>query len=316
MPVDIASMVYDYIAYDWGLKGRLTSKKCQLLSQGIVKVRNQYKNPDRVKYTSEVERRAYLAAFAPRYAYLLHELLTQAEASHSKEVLDFLERWRGKKELVICLLGGGPACELFGLVDWLYGHDIKPRTLHVVFVDKEVTWRSFHSYLFSVMMRQHFGKTRAIPYYEDIEIPVFTKKRTSRESVLYSYRHLTKLAEVHLVSMVNCLSEMANHRGVASHLRFLLRHSWNDVIALCADSSAKKVRPRINWVADFFASTALSNSSVFDGELKLDGTQWLKRGPLTGQIFGKNTSPKWETTVKRWAYAYLIRSADNGNIWS
>ena len=127
MPQDIAESVYCYLARDWGLaKDELTETKCEQLRTSIPQLRLAYHGNRAIAYHKPTVRRAYLAAFAPRYAYVLYRSLQKVRA----RALEVLRPWH-RKEGVMCMLGGGPACEIFGLLDWLYQHDIEPPYLRV-----------------------------------------------------------------------------------------------------------------------------------------------------------------------------------------
>src|SRR5262245_61584024 len=73
---DLSEEVYRYLARDWGLKDdALTDKKCAQLTQAIPNLRTSYHHNRKIPYQNPLTRRAYLAAFAPRYAYVLHNCL-------------------------------------------------------------------------------------------------------------------------------------------------------------------------------------------------------------------------------------------------
>src|SRR5436190_798424 len=116
MPYDIAPDIYRYLALDWGLqKDELTPAKCGQLTREIPELRKAYWSEHGISYHKSITRRAYLAAFGPRYAYVLYKALNRRRAA----AISTLQAWH-KSEGVVCLMGGGPACELFGLLDWLY----------------------------------------------------------------------------------------------------------------------------------------------------------------------------------------------------
>jgi hypothetical protein len=187
---DISEDVYRYLARDWGLKDdALTDTKCAQLRNEIPRLRTAYHHNRRVTYNRPLTRRAYLAAFAPRYAYILHSCL-RAVGNAAREILS---PWN-KKEGVMCLLGGGPACEVYGLMQWLYRWAIRPRYLHVIVVDREKHWRSFHNFLFSDLCSRHFRKTMIVPSYESVEFPVPRGENFDRTLANYGFAQPSILA--------------------------------------------------------------------------------------------------------------------------
>jgi len=298
MPHDIAESIYCYLARDWGLaRDALTPGKCQQLTQQVSILRNSYNGNKPIPYHKPLTRRAYLAAFVPRYAYILYACLNKIK-THAKQVL---EPWH-RREGVVCLLGGGPACEVFGLLDWLYENGIEPRYLRLILLDREGYWRSFHSYLFSELVSKHFRKTMVIPSYETIDFPVPRGARFDRRTVSYQYAQTSLLAEAKLLSVVNCLSEIEDFRGFLCHLHFLTHLAWESQLIVCADSNAKKRRPRISWVERFFDQDARLRSRKLLKDTLSIKCNWLQMGTTSARIFRTNRSPVWRNEVKRWVY--------------
>jgi len=302
MPHDVAESVYCYLARDWGLaKDELTVSKCEQLQTSIPDLRLAYQKNRAIAYHKPSVRRAYLAAFAPRYSYVLYRCLQKVRA----RALDVLQPWH-RKEGVMCMLGGGPACEIFGLLDWLYQNGIEPRYLHLVIMDREGYWRSFHSYLFSELVSQHFRKTMVIPSYESVDFPIPTGVNFDRSLVNYSYAHASLLGEARLISIINCLSEISDHRGFKCHLRFLTQIAWEPQLVVCADSNAKKRRPRMSWLAESFdGNPKLKSTELFEGTISMK-FRWLERGQTSQRIFRKGKAPTWQSEIQRWAYIRQI----------
>ncbi len=298
MPIDIAKDVYRYLARDWGLKdASLTDKKCAQLKDGISDLRLRYHKNREIPYHDPLVRRTYLATFAPRYAYTLYHSLSKV-ANEAKQVLGCWD----KGEAVMCMLGGGPACELYGLLDWLYENGIEPRYLHVVLCDRQAYWRTFHSFLFADLLAARFKKTLVVPTYEAVDFPVPSGKKFNRQSVNYGFGQSAMLAEAKLITIVNCLSELPDHRGFECHLRYLTRLAWSDQLVVCADSNAKKRRPRMSWLkAHFDDANNFESKELFCGSEMMDATNWLKKDATTQKIFDSR-SPKWESSMKRWVY--------------
>jgi hypothetical protein len=297
MPFDIAQDVYRYLARDWGLQDeKLTDKKCQLLKKYISLLRVKYQKNRKIPYHKAVVRRTYLATFAPRYAYTLYHCLSKTPLE-AKQVLD---SWHNK-DAVMCMLGGGPACELYGLLDWLYENGIEPRYLHVVLCDRQAYWRTFHSFLFADILAARFKKTLIVPTYETVDFPVQTGKKFNRLSVNYGFAQHAMLAEAKLITVVNCLSELPDHRGFECHLRYLTRLAWSDQLVVCADSNARKWRPRMSWLKDHFDKAEnFESKELHCGSEKMEAN-WLTQDATTQKIFGV-PSPKWETSINRWVY--------------
>jgi len=299
---DIAESVYCYVARDWGLvKDELTASKCEQLQASIPRLRLAYHGNRAIAYHKPTVRRAYLAAFAPRYSYVLHRSLQKVRA----KALEVLRPWH-RKEGVMCMLGGGPACEIFGLLDWLYEHDIEPRYLRLVIMDREGYWRSFHSYLFSELVSRYFRKTMVIPSYESVDFPVPIGVKFDRSLVNYNYAQASLLSEARLISIVNCLSEIGDHRGFACHLHYLTQIAWEPQLVICADSNAKKRRPRMSWLAEFFdKNSKLKSKELFEGTISMK-FKWLKRGPTSQRIFRNGKAPTWQNDIQRWAHIRKI----------
>ncbi len=297
MPHDVAKDLYRYLARDWGLvRDALTDAKCEQLKEAIPKLRKAYYRDRKITYSKPLTRRAYLAAFAPCYSYMLYHCLALA----AKEALAVFRPWH-RSEGVVCLFGGGPACEVFGLLDWLYEHGIEPRYLQVVILDREGFWRTFHSFLFSDLLSQHYRKTLIVPSYEAIDFPVPTGKSFDRTTVNYNFTQTGLLAEARIFSLVNCLSELPDHRGLECHLRYLTRLAWNPHLVVCADSAAPKRRPRITWLKPFFDNaTGLQSIELVNG-IRTFSSNWLQNGPTSQRIFATPT-PRWENSVKRYVY--------------
>lgn len=302
MPHDIAQEVYRYLARDWGLAtDNLTTKKLQLLKENIPTLRSAYHANRPIAYDKPIMRRAYLAAFSPRYAYILYECLEKIKA----DAIAVLKPWH-RGNATVGLIGGGPACEVFGLLDWLYTNRIEPRYLRLVIVDRERYWRSFHSFLFSELTSKYFRKTMVIPSYESVDIPVSSAAHFDRDSVAYNYSQSSLLAEARLLSIVNCLSELNDYRGVKCHMHYLTHLAWNNQLVVCADSNAKKRRPRMKWMKDAFdGDTNLCSSELFSGSVCMT-SNWLGKDLTTAQIFPNAGAPRWENQLKRWVYIRRI----------
>jgi hypothetical protein len=307
MPHDIADHIYRYLARDWHLANDvLTSTKCHQLSRWITNLRGRYKGERDIPYQQVGIRRAYLPAFGPRYAYILYRLFEEIEQHHGNPFAGWPD-----DEVVICLVGGGPAIEVFGLLDRMYQNNFYPKYLHVVIVDRQRYWRSFHSYLFSELFASFFRRTQIIPTYEEIDVPVPSGVRFDPSSISYGYGQVGLLSKTRILSVVNCFSEIADHRAVQQHLRYLLRLPCNDVLFVCADSNAKKRRPRMSWLDDFFTSGKLISHSRFSGRLDVN-CHWLHGDATTNLVFpGTPGSPSWLTNCVRWAYARLIEGNQN-----
>jgi hypothetical protein len=297
MPHDIASDIYRYLARDWGLKEGtdLTAAKKLQLTREIIKLRKAYRAEKQISYHKPNTRRAYLAAFGPRYAYVLYRCLNRRRAA-AKEILSLWHRGEG----VVCLMGGGPACELIGLLDWLYAHNIKPRYLRVIIMDREGYWRTFHNFLFADILGKRFGGTLIIPSYESVDFPVPTGKKFDPMTVNYNFAQLAHLAEARLISVVNCLSELPDHRGFECHLRMLLRIARHPQLVVCADSAAKKRRPRMKWLTNAFHTPKTFLTTDLLSEITKMRFRHLKLDDVTLSIFNKNGAPRWENSLSRW----------------
>jgi len=294
MPHDIAEDVYRYLAHDWGLKGdKLTPNRCEQLNRAIPELRKAYWSEKGIPYDKPLIRRAYLAAFAPRYAYLLYRCLNRRRA----KALEILKPWH-RKEGVVCLMGGGPACELFGLLEWLYEKGIEPRFLRVIIMDREGYWRTFHNFLFADLIGKRFRKTLVVPSYEAVDFPVPKGKKFDPTAVSYGFAQIADLAEARLISVVNCLSELRDPRGFECHLRFIMRIARHPQSVVCADSSAPKRGKRIRWL-----NGAFNQPGVFKVNPLLTGIiemrfPWLRVDETTDAIF--DITPRWENTITRW----------------
>lgn len=293
---DLAPDIYRYLAYDWGLQGdELTDSKCEQLAREIPELRKAYWGNREISYHKPLTRRAYLAAFGPRYSYVLYRALNRRKTA----AISILQPWH-KDEGVVCLMGGGPACELFGLIDWLYENAIEPRYLRVIIMDREGYWRTFHNFLFSELIGKKFRKTLVVPSYEAVDFPVPTGKKFDPASVSYNFAQIAQLAETRLVSVANCLSELPNHRGFECHLRFILRIARHAQLVVCADSAAKKRRPRMKWLEGAFnVPNTFKTTNLLSGIIRMKFPH-LKRDAITQKIFRTNGAPRWENSLSRW----------------
>jgi hypothetical protein len=197
-------------------------------------------------------------------------------------------------------MGGGPACELFGLLDWLQERGIEPRFLRVIIMDREGYWRTFHSFLFSELIGQRFRRTLVVPSYESVDFPVPKGKSFNPAAVSYNFAQVGELAEARLISVSNYLSELPDHRGFEYHLRFLARSARHPQLIVCADSAAKKRRPRMSWLPGAF-----DVPGTFRTETLLTRTigmtfRQLQRDATTNQIFPTYGAPRWENSLRRW----------------
>jgi len=186
-------------------------------------------------------------------------------------------------------------------MQWLYRWKIRPRYLHVVIVDRERYWRSFHNFLFSDLIAKRFRKTMILPSYESVEFPVPKGSSFDRTAMNYNFAQPSLLAEARLISVLNCLSEISDHRGFACHLRYLTRLAWNPQLVVCADSAAKKRRPRMKWLHAFFDDAENFQSTHLKSGVKEMEFDWLAQGTTSRRIF-RTTSPRWENSIKRWIY--------------
>jgi hypothetical protein len=291
---DIAAGIYKYLAHDWGLKGdKLTAPKCEQLKREITKLRKAYWSERGIAYDKSLTRRAYLAAFAPRYAYILYRCLNRRRT----KAVEILKPWH-RKEGVICLMGGGPACEVFGLLDWLYEKGIEPRFLRVIIMDRQGYWRTFHNSLFAELLRKPFPKTLVVPSYEAVDFPVPKGKKFDPTSVNYGFAQIADLAEARLISVTNCLSELRDARGFECHLRFLMRIARHTQLVICADSAAPKRRKRMSWINGAFNQPGLFKvNPLLTGVIDMQ-FPWLRMDDTTDAIF--DTTPRWENTISRW----------------
>lgn len=305
MPDDISEDVYRYLARDWGhSEDVLRSPKIRQLKRDIPNLRERYEGERRIHYHLPAVRRAYLASFAARYAYILYGCLNLVRVQARRTLRD----WHGG-DAVVCLIGGGPACELVGLLAWLYENEIKPKHLHVIILDREGYWRSFHSFLFVEILGRLFRKTQILPSYEAVNFPVSKKKGFDRESVDYSFRQTSLLAEARLISLVNCLSEISDHRGIECHLRFLTRLAWERQLVICADSSANKRRERMDWLQTYFEDAPSPRFRQLHMGTQVFDCPWLQQMSATSaRIFNRTSRPVWMRSFKRWVYIAQSRS--------
>lgn len=299
MPSDISDDIYRYLARDWRHSSdTLSAAKIRQLKRDIPDLRKRYESDRRIPYNDPSIRRAYLASFAARYSCILYDCLNLAKA----RALQTLKSW-DCNSATMCLIGGGPGCELIGLLDWLYENDVRPKHLHVIILDREGYWRSFHSFLFVEILGRFFRKTQILPSYESIDFPISKQKRFKRESVNYQFAHSSLLAEARLVSIINFLSEIPDHRGFECQFRYLTRLAWEKQLVVCADSAANKRRKRLDWIDKHFnrASTVKADE-LYSGVHDFD-CPWLNTMTATSsKIFQKAAAPMWLHSFKRWIY--------------
>lgn len=296
----IVELAYRYLARDWGLlDDQLTIKKCQILRRSISPLRKSYQNERRIRYDKVSVRRAYVASYAPRYARLLSAALQRVE-SHALEIANDWHR----KELVVAMFGGGPAFEIFGLINWLYRHDIQPRYVHVVMIDQERYWRSFHSYWFADAINARFRKTMVIPSYELIRFPATSAERDGFEHSGFPYTQAGLLTRTQLITMTNFLSEFAEPSLLEQSLRYLCRLPNNECLFLSVDSAARKRRPRMTWLTEFFDSEPIKSQRLFEGLVKVKARN-KGRDETSQKIFAAG-GPSWMLECNRWVHARIL----------
>ena len=204
------------------------------------------------------------------------------------------------------MFGGGPAFEVFGLVNWLYRNNIQPRYVHVVMIDQERYWRSFHSYWFSEAINKRFRKTMVIPSYELVQFPAVSADRNSFEHSGFPYTQAGLLTKTQLITMTNFLSEFPEPSLLEQPLRYLCRLPNHECLFFSVDSAARKRRPRMTWLADFFASEPIKSQSLYQGLVTVNGRN-KGRDEISQQIFGAG-GPSWMPTCERWVHARLLGS--------
>jgi len=296
----VVELAYRYLARDWGLADdALTPTKCRILRREIPKLRKRYKSERRIHYEQITVRRAYVASYAPRYSRLLSVSLQRIKS----EALRIANQWH-RNELVVAMFGGGPAFELFGLVNWLYSHSIEPRYIHVVMIDQERYWRSFHGYWFSEVINRRFRKTMVIPSYELVRFPTKKGDTRSYEHLGFPYTQAGLLTKTQLITMTNFLSEFSTPLSLEQPLRYLCRLPNQECLFLCVDSSAPNRRPRMKWLSRFFDSEPVSSQRLFQGVITVKARN-KGRDSVSKRIFGRG-GPTWMSTCDRWVHARIL----------
>jgi hypothetical protein len=298
--IDLALDIYDHLRNWWGLTAPgLTDKKCDLLSKSVSTWRQSFKRGQYSKvrrmYQRDKDLPGYLAAFGPRYAYTLYFLLKKC-----KKKQNICQK---NGSLHACHIGGGAAIDLVGLLAYLYERGTPPRELIVHFIDRSPQWRRFHSSLFGTILPKYFRKTRALPYYHDVDL--------SGPAPSYSPSiHSAFDSTLFIVS--NVLSEFAEpeQKPLKEHLRFLLRCARKSFYLVVADSNAKKLRPRISWIHDFVAKLGFPYACQLDDEFEIV-CNWLKRDNTTQRIFHA-PGPTFLTSAKRRGFVAKVLADSPG----
>jgi hypothetical protein len=303
-PVDLAPEIYTYLRQWWGLrKPQLTPKKCQLLARSIKDWRRAYTHGQHSKlvrmYNDDAALAGYLAAFGPRYAYTIRALLDSRTANGNP-----LKRHRictAGDVLRACYIGGGSAIDLFGLLTYLYERKTPPRDMEIHFIDRSPQWRRFHNALFGSILPDYFPKTRALPYYHDTDL--------SNSALRYD-ASIQRVFDSRIFILSNVLSEFPEQRAIREHLRFLLRCARTTTYLVVADSSAPKLRPRLNWLRGFVESVGFPYYIQFEGKFVVS-CDWLQKNGTTRQIFSPG-GPSFLTSVNRWGFVAKIYAGHQG----
>lgn len=300
MQIDVAIDIYDHLRNWWGLKATtLTNKKCEMLSGSVSTWRRAFRYGQYSKlrrmYDNDRNLPGYLVAFGPRYAYTLYFLL---KACKKKQKLC----QRGGV-LRVCYVGGGPAIDLVGLLAYLYERDTAPRDLEVHFIDRSPQWRRFHNALFGTILPKYFRKTRALPYYHDLDL--------NGPAPDYS-PSIAGVFDASLFILSNVLSEFAEKEraGIAEHLRILLRCARSSFYLVVADSNAPKLRPRVSWLDGFVAQLGFPYYAQYSGQFVVN-CDWLAKDDITARIF-KSRSPAFLNSVKRRGFVFKILGGQRG----
>lgn len=296
--IDVAPDLYDFIRSWWGLKSStLTDKKCELLAVSVSKWRKIYRVGSAKKlvrmYDDDRELLGYLAAFGPRYAYTVYFLLKACKVRH--------RICKANGSLSVCLIGGGSAIELLGLLEYLNERNTVPRDIEIHFVDRSPQWRRFHNHLFGSILPRHFPRTRVLPYYHDIDL---------RDPSLHYAQALSRVFDSKIFALCNVLTEFEDDISIREHMRVLMRLAKGTFYLLIADSNAKKLRQRVSWVADFVRGLGFPYYEQFTGSYTVECT-WLKKDETTERIFFDG-GPSFLKKVRRHGYVARVRAGAPG----
>ncbi len=203
--------------------------------------------------------------------------------------------------LRVCYIGGGAAIDLVGLLSYLYERQTPPRDLEVHFIDRSPQWRRFHNALFGTILPKYFAKTRALPYYHDVDL--------LGPSPNYS-PSIQSAFDSNLFVLSNVLSEFsdAEQRPMKEHLWFLLRCARRSFYLAVADSNAKKLRPRLSWLEEFVDRLGFRYAIQFDDEYTVS-CDWLEKDKVSERIFYP-TGPAFLTSVKRRGFVAKILAGE------
>lgn len=296
--IDIAPGVYNYCRQWWGLKATLlTRTKCEILRRSITEWRSAYWKGKlsklRSMYRSDRDLLGYLAAFAPRYAYIPYFLM--------KATGKDLNVCASGDHLAVCLLGGGSGVEMIGLLAYLAERKTVPRDVEIHFIDRSPQWRRFHAFLFASLMPHYFPKTRVLPYYHDLDL--------SNPGLRYDTA-LSRALDARIFLISNLLSEVENQTGIRENLRVLLRSTRKTFFLLVADSNAKKLRPRLSWIDQFLTDLGFKHWLYLSDSFTVD-CSWLKRDPTSDAIFGP-PGPSFLTSVRRYGFVAKVKADGRG----
>jgi hypothetical protein len=296
--IDVATDIYTYLGQWWGLKNPiLTDKKCELLAKSVREWRRAYKHGEYKKlekmYDSDRALTGYLAAFGTRYAYTLYFLLKKCKLKHNI--------CANNDVLRACYIGGGPGIDIIGLLAYLYERKTPPRDMELHFIDRSPQWRRFHNYLFGSILPKYFPKTRALPYYHDVDL----NDSTPRYDPL-----IHRVFESRLFVLSNVLSELPDANAIREHMRFLLRCSKVPCYLVVADSNAKKLRPRLSWLSDFVDNLGFPYYLQYNGSYDVS-CSWLDKDITSARIFSEG-GPSFLTSMKRRGFVSKLITNKNG----
>jgi hypothetical protein len=290
---DLATDIYAFLRQWWGLKAeRLTATKCKLLARSVREWRASYPKGNYRKlekmYADDRALGGYLVAFGPRYAYTSYFLLKERKAKR--------HRICNKGDVLrACYIGGGSVIDIVGLLAYLSEQDTAPRDMELHFIDRSPEWRRFHNSLFGAILPKYFPKTRALPYYHDVDLLDPAPRYDASIHRVFDSR---------LFVLSNVLSEFADAEPVCRHLRFLLRCATHPCYLVVADSNAKKLRPRLSWLTDFVRELGFPYYVQFSGSYAVS-CDWLAKDETSARIFGLQ-GPSFLTAVSRWGFVAKI----------
>ncbi|MBA7701080.1 hypothetical protein ES703_109811 [subsurface metagenome] len=201
-------------------------------------------------------------------------------------------------ELIVTLIGAGPAIETYGLCLFYNesAHELKRLTINLI--EKVHEWKPTRDMVVSGLIREVLPKVDI--YQEPVEVDI---KEDNCVQTFATYHN--SLVSTQLLFIYNVLNEI--EAGYASivlrNLSYIIRQCEQPLLVLLAEPSANKAWPRIRWLRDLL----LKYFTIIMDERALEIT--FSEEPIKIALTGLNerlfsraiekNPPSFETSINR-----------------